>query len=237
MKESGTSGGLERRSLHGLCIAGSVLCGVLASCAGAPSGESVPPAPIASRSQPVPADPLAAPPAGQRGTTPTAATHDSAATKSSAAASPPPARPAPGANAAQSAAPAAKSPPRLAPSSGGTEPAAKNQASTPAVTKPAAPPQLDLASLEKRLKETTAIGLLTKIALKNQVDDLLSQFRAYYQGKTNTSLAQLRQPYDLLILKVLALLQNSDPSLANAIVASRGAIWDIPADRTTFATI
>jgi hypothetical protein len=100
-----------------------------------------------------------------------------------------------------------------------------------------APPTLDLSSLKERLKDTKAIGLLTKIALKNQVDDLLEQFRAYYQGKLKTTLAELRRPYDLLVMKVLALLQDSDPSLASAIVASREAIWGILADPAKFATI
>jgi hypothetical protein len=99
------------------------------------------------------------------------------------------------------------------------------------------PPPLDLAALEKRLRETRAIGAFTKIALKNQVDDLLDLFRAYYQGRTKTTLAELRQPYELLLLKVLSLLQDSDPVLASTIVASREAIWGILADPAKFATI
>jgi hypothetical protein len=98
-------------------------------------------------------------------------------------------------------------------------------------------PPLDLTTLETRLKETKAIGVFTKIALKNQVDDLLNQFRAYYQGRTKTTLAELRQPYESLILKVLALLQDGDPELARAIVASREAIWGILADPAKFATL
>lgn len=100
-----------------------------------------------------------------------------------------------------------------------------------------APPSLDIAALEKRLRETPAIGVFTKIALKNQVDDLLNRFRAYYQGRAKTSLAELRQPYDLLLLKVLSLLQDSDPVLARTILASREAIWGILADPAKFATI
>ncbi len=98
-------------------------------------------------------------------------------------------------------------------------------------------PTLDLRSLEQRLKDTKAIGVLTKIALKNQVDDLLDQFRAYYQGKLKITLAELRRPYDLLIMKVLSLLQDSDPSLASALVASREAIWGILSDPAKFATV
>lgn len=98
-------------------------------------------------------------------------------------------------------------------------------------------PTLDLKSLEQRLTDTSAIGVLTKVALKNQVDDLLDQFRAYYQGKLKTTLAELRRPYDLLVLKVIALLQDSDPALASAIAASREAIWGILADPAKFATV
>jgi hypothetical protein len=98
-------------------------------------------------------------------------------------------------------------------------------------------PTLDLASLERRLKDTKAIGVLTKISLKNQVDDLLSQFRGFYAGKLKTTLAELRQSYDLLVLKVLSLLQDSDAALAAAIVASREAIWGILADPAKFAKI
>lgn len=102
--------------------------------------------------------------------------------------------------------------------------------------KPGAPP-LDLTALEIRLKQTKAIGVLTKIALKNQVDDLLDQFRAYYQKHNKTAPTELRQLYDRLLLKVLSLLQDGDPELARAIVASRDTIWGILADPAKFATL
>ncbi len=112
----------------------------------------------------------------------------------------------------------------------------RKESTPPEVAKPKAPP-LDLASLEQRLKDTKAIGVLTKITLKNQVDDLLDQFRAYYQGKLKIELADLRRSYDLLVLKVLSLLQDSDQALATAIAASREAIWGILSDPAKFATI
>lgn len=101
----------------------------------------------------------------------------------------------------------------------------------------AAPPPLDLKLLEKRLKETSAIGIFTKLALKNQVDDLLDKFRAFYKGQSKTSLTQLRQPYEMLIMKVLALLQDNDPKLADDLLASREAIWDVLSDPEKFAGI
>lgn len=106
----------------------------------------------------------------------------------------------------------------------------------PVVAPPAAPAPLDLASLERQLRETRAIGALTKIAIKNQVDDLLGQFRAFYEGRLKTTLAELRRPYDLLVLKMLALLQDADPTLARSIHQSREAIWGILSDRNKFST-
>lgn len=108
---------------------------------------------------------------------------------------------------------------------------------TPGPSKPQLAPALDLKTLEARLKNTKAIGVFTKITLKNQVDDLLNQFRAYYQGRIKTSLTDLRQPYDRLLLKVLTLLQDDDPELARAIMTSREAIWSILADPAKFASL
>ena len=78
---------------------------------------------------------------------------------------------------------------------------------------------------------------MTKLTLKNQVDDLLNQFRTFYAGKLKTTLAELRRPYDLLILKVLSLLQDKDPSLASALAGSREAIWAILSDPVRFAAM
>ena len=133
-------------------------------------------------------------------------------------------------------APAADPPAKAAPPASAAQPPKKDIVAQAAGT-PKSAPHLDLTSLETRLKETEAIGVMTKIALKNQVDDLLDQFRAFYAGKLKTTLAELRRPYDLLVLKVLSLLQDSDPPLAAAIAASREAIWGILSDPKKFATI
>jgi hypothetical protein len=129
--------------------------------------------------------------------------------------------------------PVATAPAGLAPPA----PAAPASTSASAATPSPPKPPLDLTSLEARLRETDAIGMFTKIALKNQVEDLLDQFRDHYAGKVKTSLADLRPPYDRLLLKVLALLQDEDPELARDIVASREPIWSILADPARFATL
>jgi hypothetical protein len=112
----------------------------------------------------------------------------------------------------------------------------KNEIATES-QKPANPPPLDLPALEKRLRETKAVGVFTKITLKNQVDDLVDQFRDYHRKQTKNSLDQLRQRFDMLLLKLLTLLQDEDPALARTIMASREAIWSILTDPVKFKTI
>ena len=150
---------------------------------------------------------------------------------------PPVAKPTAKSPAKAPAAPAHPSPARPTPAAPApaVAPAAPAVAAAPAKA-PTAPP-LDLAGLEARLRATDAIGMFTKITLKGQVEDLLDQFREYYAGKLKTSLAELRPPYDRLLLKVLALLQDDDPDLARAIVDSREPIWNILADPARFATL
>jgi len=96
---------------------------------------------------------------------------------------------------------------------------------------------LDLTSLEKRLRETRAIGVFTKLSLKNQVDDLLDQFRAFHQGRAGATSADLRERFDLLVLKVLSLVQDRDPVLARDIARSREAIWSLLLDPVKFVNL
>jgi hypothetical protein len=222
---------LESGPMHLATIVGLSFAALIAGCSSGPApqgapppsaGATVAPAPAAKSAPGSSAPSVAAPSGAAVGETAPAApvvprTTAAAAPQSAIKPSSPPAK-----------APAAVSKAAVAPP--------KKENAPPDVARKAAP-TLDLTSLEQRLKDTSAIGVLTKIALKNQVDDLLGQFRAYYQGKLKTTLAELRRPYDLLVMKVLALLQDSDPMLASAIVASREAIWGILADPVKFATI
>jgi hypothetical protein len=104
-------------------------------------------------------------------------------------------------------------------------------------TPPAPKPQLDFNSLVQRLRDTSAIGVFTKLSIKNQVDDLLGAFRGYYAGRVPPSIDDLHERYDGLVLKVVTLVQNGDASLASAISASRGAIWEKLSNRESFQAI
>lgn len=117
------------------------------------------------------------------------------------------------------------------------EPPRAQESAPPPPTTPARAPVLDLTSLENRLRETSAIGVFTKLSLKNQVDDLLERFRTFHEGRGGTTLAKLREGYDLLVLKVMSLLQDKDPALARDISTSREALWNILADPAKFKNL
>jgi hypothetical protein len=125
---------------------------------------------------------------------------------------------------------------KTAPSSAPTAP---TPVAADAPTPPPAPakPQLDFKAMEQRLRNTSAIGVFTKLSIKNQVDDLLDAFRGYHAGRIPPTLDDLHQRYDGLLLKVVSLVQNDDAQLAASISASRSAIWERLANRESFQAI
>jgi len=238
---------VQNRFRHGARIVGIVFLLLTTGCTVVKPPAPVAPAPTAT---PQPAADATAPtatlaptataPTPQRPPAQTAPTAPAQGGIVSAAPVPPPAAapkaPSPAQSAATSREPSAKAPAKAPPSPATSGQAPKAVSAPPDAAKSKAPP-LDLAALEQRLRATSAIGVLTKITLKNQIDDLLDRFRSFYQGKLKTTLAELRRSYDLLVMKVISLLQDSDAALASAIVASREAIWGILSDPVKFATI
>jgi len=227
-----------------LCTTGIVLL-ALAGCAVAPTESTAPAQPPATAppaaSASVPATPTAdvAPAKATPVPVPQVAAPDSVPAPAKAGA-PADATPVVTPAAAPAAAPAAKPVTRTSPSkpksSTPSKPAvATTQPAAATAPKPAAAPALDLAALEQRLRDTKAIGLFTKLSIKNQVDDLLDAFRAHFKGQA-PPLATLRQRYDLLLMKVLSTVQDGDPPLASDIASSREAIWQLlnnPANLTS----
>ena len=185
--------------------------------------QSVAAQPAAAQAAVKPKDPAAPQPA------PAAVPAPSATTPTSSATTPAP-KPA-----NKPAAPVARTPaPAPTPDARAPKPVAPTVAAPLAA---AAALTLDLDALKAQLKDTKAIGVFTKLSLKNKVDDLMDQFRDYYQGKTKITMTELRRSYDLLMMKVLSLLQDSDQKLASAIVSSREAIWGLLSDPKKFATL
>lgn len=131
--------------------------------------------------------------------------------------------------------PAAKKPAKAGAPVAAVEQPRKTEAAPPAAKK--AEPPLDVDTLKARLRDTKAIGFFTKLELQNQMNDLLQQFRERYQNGQTAKVVELRQPFNMLVLKVLALVQDGDPPLARMISESRDAIWSMLADPEKFKTI
>jgi hypothetical protein len=194
------------RSSIAVLVAG---CGLVAP-------PATPPAPTAETSAPP-----AAAAAGKEATP---------APKTALQAAPKAAEPAKAPEPSKAAAPA-KAPSKAAAPAAPAPAAAAAAAPPQAAARSAAAPPLDLKSLEQRLKETNAIGVLTKLSLKNQVDDLVAHFRAFHAGQRPPTLTELRPAFEMLLMKVLSLLQDHDAKLANEINQSRDAIWGVLTDR------
>jgi len=113
-------------------------------------------------------------------------------------------------------------------------PASRFQPPVAAAGVPGAP--LDLGALKLRLRETTAIGVFDKLALRNQLDELLQQLRSHHLGAQKSGVAGLRLAYDSLVIKLLAQVRAGDPPLARSISASQEAIWNILVDPEQFAS-
>ena len=199
---------------------------------------------VTSAPQPVPAQvPPSAPPPATFVPTPPAPSTPEQATLPSESAKPQPVPPPPPAK--PGATPAAPKPSNAVSDKGKVSGSAALKPPPPAAALAPAPPagaipskpQLDFKAMEQRLRDTSAIGVFTKLSIKNQVDDLLKAFRGYHAGHIPPSLDELHQRYDGLLLKVVTLVQNDDATLASSISASRGAIWERLSNKESFQKI
>jgi hypothetical protein len=95
-------------------------------------------------------------------------------------------------------------------------------------------PIVDLDSLERRLTDTRAVGLFTKLSIKNDATRLHSELRKHHDGQQPPTLAELEERYELLLQQIIVLLLDKDPDLAHAIAAARNPLWRSLADPTSF---
>lgn len=96
---------------------------------------------------------------------------------------------------------------------------------------------LDMDGLATQLRKTKAIGVFTKLELKSQVNDLLEDIEAYHGAKGRLSLSQLEQRFNLLVMKLLVLLEEDDPGLHNEIARARTSLWSTLADPGQFSSL
>ena len=95
------------------------------------------------------------------------------------------------------------------------------------------PKTLDLKGLEKRLVDTKAIGLLSKLSLKGKLDGFVKDLRAAHGGEEHT-LEEMRERYDLLVHNVQAMVKKKDPELYQEIAAAREPMWKLLAEVESF---
>ncbi len=89
-------------------------------------------------------------------------------------------------------------------------------------------PTFNVDILVDRMKETKAIGAITKLSLKNQVDDLLEKADEIKNSSEDTTeeKSELRENFEGLILKTVALLnKGEDYTLAEDIYLAREVLW------------
>ena len=96
--------------------------------------------------------------------------------------------------------------------------------------------RFDFEALETRLRETRALGFFTKLELKNRIGDLMKRVGGYHE-KGRGDLAEIREEFDLLVMKVLALLQDEEAELALEIANAQGHLWAILVDPVRFAEL
>lgn len=85
--------------------------------------------------------------------------------------------------------------------------------------------QVSMDQLIERLKNTDAIGFLTKLALRSDVMDLKDDVICYRkEGKLSEYRDELRSRFDGLVLKLMTLLEK-DPSLSQDIYVARESLW------------
>ena len=72
--------------------------------------------------------------------------------------------------------------------------------------------------------------------LKNEIDDLVEAMDKFHR-KGRGELPELRERFDLLLMKLMSLLQDDAPELADEIARSREDLWNVIADPVEFARL
>ena len=84
---------------------------------------------------------------------------------------------------------------------------------------------VDFEVLKARLKGTHAIGFFTKIAIRNDIVDLMDRIKTYRKHAIlRDKIEEIRASFDGLLLKIVALLED-DPDLSRDLYVGRETIW------------
>lgn len=95
----------------------------------------------------------------------------------------------------------------------------------------------DLDTIITQVTSSKALGFLTKLSLKRDIDRLLDDIKKYHGGKGELTLEQLHERYDALVHNLVSLLQDKDEELVKSIDDGRDKLWVMLADEKKFATL
>jgi hypothetical protein len=95
----------------------------------------------------------------------------------------------------------------------------------------------DLDTLVDRVSHSRSLGFLTKLSLKKDAERLLKDMHDHHAGISESSLEQLRERYDVMVHKLMILLQDKDNELTKSIDDARDKLWAILSDESKFASI
>jgi hypothetical protein len=84
---------------------------------------------------------------------------------------------------------------------------------------------LDLQMLSAALRDTKAVGAMTKIRLKSDINKVLKRLENWHAGKTKFTLDELEEQYNLLLMKIATLINDRDQVLHQQICNSWVGLW------------
>ena len=96
---------------------------------------------------------------------------------------------------------------------------------------------IDFEKLKLRLRKTGAIGFFTKLELKGLIEDLFEEIEVFHKLESELSIEQLEEHFNLLLMKLLVLLQDDDTGLHREIVLARPTLWITLSDATSFKAL
>ena len=85
--------------------------------------------------------------------------------------------------------------------------------------------EFNLDTLITKLKETKALGVFTKLALKGDMEEIIAMANGYQRVAAFSELQSVRELFDGLVLKTITLLNDKDPNLAADMYQARDLVW------------
>jgi len=86
--------------------------------------------------------------------------------------------------------------------------------------------RISIEALTRRLESSKAIGVFTKLEIRNDIVGLVDEIHRYRnQDMLESKLNEVRSSFDGLLLKIVGLLE-ADPALSQDLYTSREFIWE-----------